>query len=249
MSDISDAKLETFVFVPSDISRQIRTIVLVLSIFIGIILGIPECEPYYTGVFLITFSVFTSAAHLRLQAFYYLYFVPIFYLYLVCCLGHPLNIFISFHAILNVCILATAYILGCSPLRTSPTVLLTTAIITEDTKSFPPMFLALAAMQFVVIQTASLLADLPYPIQLFIQGLGAAIPFALFYAISYYGLDGLGNLNNAVNLQLKEGKKEEESLWNKVRAWHQQVARDKASVSEARELDTQAEVAEKKGEE
>ncbi|KAJ3076047.1 hypothetical protein HDU99_001428 [Rhizoclosmatium hyalinum] len=250
MSDVSDSRMETFVLIPSDISQQIRTIVPVVFAFIGIILGIPECQPYYLGVFLITLSVFASAAHLRFQALYYLYCVPLFYLYLVYGLNHPLTILISFHAILNACILASACIVGQTALRTSPTVLVATAIITEDSNSFSAMFFAMFAMQFVVIQTASLLADLPYPIQLFIQGVGAAIPVALFYAFLYYGVDGLANLRLSTNLLPNEGKKGE-SLWNKVRAWHEELVRERAAAValKTKELDALSEVGEKRGEE
>ncbi|ORY41621.1 hypothetical protein BCR33DRAFT_852131 [Rhizoclosmatium globosum] len=232
MPDLPDWKLErleTFASVPGDISKQIRIIAPAVFAFIGIILGIPECRPYYVAVFLITFSVFTSAVYLCFQSLPFLYIVPLYYLYLAYVLHHSLTFLISSHAICNAFILVSAYVISLRrQWRTSPTVLVTTAIITEDPNVFFVMFLAMFAMRFVVIQTASLLADLPYPIQLIIQGVGAAIPISLLYTLY---LRGLGYLNITASLQSNEREEDGESLWNKVLVWREQVALEKASLT------------------
>ncbi|ORY41616.1 hypothetical protein BCR33DRAFT_786852 [Rhizoclosmatium globosum] len=225
---------------PSDVSHQIRKIVTVVFSAVGIILGIPECEPYFWAVFVLTLSVYTSAGYLHFHDLYQLFATPAVYflVYMDHSVGQFSNvrdaILSPFPILLNTCILTSAVVINHTPhWRSSPTVLVAATIITEERNFLFSPGLAYA-MKYVISYTASYLQDLPYPIQIFVQFICTAIVVWSICAILDFGSKKLGKLFFKTNLQpAKENDMELSMLWKKICAWHDQVARDVVKTESA----------------
>ncbi|KAJ3076048.1 hypothetical protein HDU99_001429, partial [Rhizoclosmatium hyalinum] len=222
---------------PSDIGYQVRKIVTVVFSAVGIILGIPECQPYFWTVFRFTLGIFSCALYLRLQDIMLLIALPFFYLFALG-MNHIVglssyNLILSFPFLLNACIITSAVVINSTPhWRTSPTVLVATAIITEDPNFVNAPMFAMYAMQHAISWTASSLKDLSYPIQILIQAICAAIFLFSFYTILHFVVNKLGKWYFKFAFQADRKKDVELSLlWKKICAWRDQVALERAGTS------------------